>query len=165
MSVSKIAPLAGRGNYKEWSIDMTQFFTAKFMRELLTGKAGNLPEEHEDFAYLETLKTIGAQTIKESVSAKIGSTLSTFQQPPQPEKMWSALASEYGTDNVFYVQKYVNQWRKLSRAKYSDPHELVNMHKKCIDEVSFIKTKCGLSPERAEEVGSIKLVRVTVLRT
>ncbi|KAJ5567425.1 hypothetical protein N7535_006731 [Penicillium sp. DV-2018c] len=72
---------------------MTQFFTAKFMGELLTGKAGRLPEDHRQ------------STFKESVSPKIASTLSEFQQPAQPDKMWSTLASECGTNNVFYVQK------------------------------------------------------------
>ncbi|KAJ5124194.1 uncharacterized protein N7515_008019 [Penicillium bovifimosum] len=58
MSTGKITPLSGRANYKEWSIDVSQYFTAKFMRELLTGKAGNLPEDHKYYTYLETLKTI-----------------------------------------------------------------------------------------------------------
>ncbi|KAJ5544883.1 hypothetical protein N7461_007187 [Penicillium sp. DV-2018c] len=66
--------------------------------------------------------------------------------------MWSTLASEYGTNDVFFVQKHVNQWRGLTSAKYGDPHELLNMHKKCIEEVSYIKTKSGLSSERADEV-------------
>ncbi|KAJ5135723.1 uncharacterized protein N7515_005001 [Penicillium bovifimosum] len=48
----------------ERSIDMNQYFMA---RELLTGKAGSHPEDHGYYSYLETLKTIGAQAIKESV--------------------------------------------------------------------------------------------------